>query len=88
MSIACVKTYPLSNGHGWIGTGAVHWVPEVLPSLRNCSGPPLEQHWPSLWNSTRPPLKLHWTLSLEQHCPPALEQHHGLTTSEYEEYEV
>ena len=62
MSIACVKTYPLSNGHGWIGTGAVHWVPEVLPPLWSSTEPPLELHWASRWSSTGLPLEQHWNL--------------------------
>ena len=62
MSIACVKTYPLSNGHGWIGTGAVHWVPEVLPPLWSSTGLPLELHWASLWSRTGPPLELLWNI--------------------------
>ena len=62
MSIACVKTYPLSNGHGWIGTGAVHWVPEVLLPLSISTGLPLELHWASLWSRTGPPLELLWNL--------------------------
>ena len=86
MSIACVKTYPLSNGHGWIGTGAVHWVPEVLPplsgsaldSLWSCIGPPSGAGLAPLWNCSgtsmpellRTPSRSALELTLGQHCPP------------------